>query len=740
MGQNVRTYEIMKHLHNSGFTIDYFSLENFCSDGDFSNFDELNSENLVRNLYLYDYKEVTSYKNREDHESNPLDWVTPNMAAKFKNILSVNEYDYIVVIYAYMANLLKNFETSARKIEFVEDFLTVAHYVRDGYMDFGGLFTNEIGVSEYFDDLLYISHDEKILFEKFHADKNHYYLPHFLKKGTLTNQEKDIDLFFIGHDNPYNIIGIQWFFEHVYPYMNKDIRIHIAGKVTSHISISYENITMSGFVEDLADMYNRTKISMCPLLSGTGQKIKVVEAMSYGIPIVCTARGVDGFPDKNHNGCLVTDDPKKFAKYINDLHNDKSLYKEKAREVADYFNKFFSYERNIPVLNRVFGIYPKRAYFTDKTPEVNGLAVAGRMLNVAQEGIKAEGGARTKGKYRTTVENVPLISIITVVFNGAKKLERTIQSVLGQSYPNIEYIIIDGGSTDGSVEIIEKYADQIDYYVSQKDDGIYDAMNKGVALCFGEYIGVVNSDDIMLKDGVYDAITEILRNNADYVAAQDYCVDRDGNFVGDYLVSHIDERCLVARNPCNHGAMLIGKNVYDKIGYYDIKYRYAADYKFQAAVCVDKQFKGCKLHKNIHYFEMAGASITQREESLREVGEIIAEFVPDIDNRQLQSLISFMHEFNISDEIWSDLEKLIESGVYTNLQEEFLVSEMVKYGYSGKYAVIHVSQKTEEITEVNTVTVTKSVILGRTITLKKLVKYALPYGVVRFIQVKRYGW
>ena len=89
----------------------------------------------------------------------------------------------------------------------------------------------------------------------------------------------------------------------------------------------------------------------------------------------------------------------------------------------------------------------------------------------------------------------PLVSIVTVVFNGEKHLEQTIQSVINQTYDNVEYIIIDGGSTDGTLNIIHKYEGQIDYWMSETDKGIYDAMNKGIQTATGEFIAFINADD-----------------------------------------------------------------------------------------------------------------------------------------------------------------------------------------------------------------------------------------------------
>jgi glycosyltransferase involved in cell wall biosynthesis len=97
-------------------------------------------------------------------------------------------------------------------------------------------------------------------------------------------------------------------------------------------------------------------------------------------------------------------------------------------------------------------------------------------------------------KYGITIR--PLITIITVVFNGEEHLENTIISVIAQNYQNLEYIIIDGGSTDGTLDIIKRYEERIDLWVSEKDYGIYDAMNKGVSFSNGKYIQFLNSGDL----------------------------------------------------------------------------------------------------------------------------------------------------------------------------------------------------------------------------------------------------
>lgn len=101
---------------------------------------------------------------------------------------------------------------------------------------------------------------------------------------------------------------------------------------------------------------------------------------------------------------------------------------------------------------------------------------------------------------------LPLVSIITVVYNGEKFLEETIQSIINQTYNNVEYIIIDGGSTDGTVDIIKKHTSSIDYWISEKDNGIYDAMNKGIVVATGEWINFMNAGDGFTDNGMLEKI------------------------------------------------------------------------------------------------------------------------------------------------------------------------------------------------------------------------------------------
>lgn len=122
------------------------------------------------------------------------------------------------------------------------------------------------------------------------------------------------------------------------------------------------------------------------------------------------------------------------------------------------------------------------------------------------------GGLRTKEILKTSQPEKPLITVITVVYNGVENLEQTILSVVNQTYDNIEYILIDGNSTDGTLDIIKKYEDKIDYWQSEPDKGIYDAMNKGIKLASGEWINFMNAGDVFYEQKTIQTFLKKINN------------------------------------------------------------------------------------------------------------------------------------------------------------------------------------------------------------------------------------
>lgn len=174
-----------------------------------------------------------------------------------------------------------------------------------------------------------------------------------------------------------------------------------------------------------------------------------------------------------------------------------------------------------------------RLVFNDKCLIVNEKEDNSTFLLPEGEDRKGEGGLRTKGYFKKSYKGKPLISIITVVYNGEKYLEETIQSVINQTYENVEYIIIDGGSTDGTLEIIKKYEDKIDYWVSEKDGGIYDAMNKGIDVATGEWLNFMNAGDSFYSN---QTLMEVF-NNKNYELYNILYGDVETNY-GNFKIIH----------------------------------------------------------------------------------------------------------------------------------------------------------------------------------------------------------
>lgn len=176
----------------------------------------------------------------------------------------------------------------------------------------------------------------------------------------------------------------------------------------------------------------------------------------------------------------------------------------------------------------------------------------------------------------------PKVSIITVCYNSEKTIEDTIKSVVNQTYPNIEYIVIDGVSTDNTLSIINKYKEQITTIVSEKDNGIYDAINKGIGLATGDIIANLNSDDFYIDDKVIaDVVATFEKEKTDTLYADLYYVDAvDTNKIVRYWKSKQYKEGLFLKGWMPpHPTFFVKKEVYQKHGLFDLQFKSAADYE-----------------------------------------------------------------------------------------------------------------------------------------------------------------
>jgi len=175
----------------------------------------------------------------------------------------------------------------------------------------------------------------------------------------------------------------------------------------------------------------------------------------------------------------------------------------------------------------------------------------------------------------------PKISIVTPSYNQAHFLEETIQSVLNQLYPNLEYIIIDGGSADDSVNIIKKYSDRVTYWVSEKDKGQTDAVNKGFRIATGEIIGWINSDDLYLP-GAFTTIAEAFNSSdADVIYGDYVLITEEGEeYIKRYEIPFNFNFLVYGVNFIGQPSSFMRRSVLDRFGFLDEKLQYAMDLEY----------------------------------------------------------------------------------------------------------------------------------------------------------------
>jgi glycosyltransferase involved in cell wall biosynthesis len=237
---------------------------------------------------------------------------------------------------------------------------------------------------------------------------------------------------------------------------------------------------------------------------------------------------------------------------------------------------------------------------------------------------RAEGGRRLAGRIAPGTADAPLVSAITVVFNGARHLQETIDAVAMQSYPHIEHIVIDGGSTDGTLEILRRNADKLGFWMSEPDAGLYDAMNKGIALVTDpeSYVLFANADDSLYSpDAVSRAM--LLGGGADLVYGK--MVLSDDQIAG-VAGREVDLDDLARQTLC-HPATFVRRRVFDQVGKFDTDYRIAADYD-HIVRCFSAKVTTRFVDVIVSRMRMGGLSDDRFMLSCRERKEVIRKHFP----------------------------------------------------------------------------------------------------------------
>ncbi|MBQ9991375.1 MAG: glycosyltransferase [Lachnospiraceae bacterium] len=207
-------------------------------------------------------------------------------------------------------------------------------------------------------------------------------------------------------------------------------------------------------------------------------------------------------------------------------------------------------------------------------------------------------------------ENI-LVSIITVCYNSEKTIERTVKSMLSQSYSNYEYLIVDGKSTDKTLDIVRQYEPLFQgrmRVISEADQGIYDAMNKGISLASGELIGMINSDDYYEADALEIMVGEYLKKREPHMILYGFQRNFQGEREKSTVLFHHD---FLVEQMITHPTCFVTKKVYEDFGKFDLSYRSSADYEFMLRLYQKQKVVFHPVYKVIANFQMGGMSSSQ---------------------------------------------------------------------------------------------------------------------------------
>jgi len=361
-GNNARAFALLQYFKTKKHEIDYVGIgsKSFSND----HLEPMKAADLIENGFLLNrdkrisktlsYLFTYAIPNKLKGRIRDFDRTRFGHKEQFSRILKDNQYDYIIISYAYWAELIREnkYLKNAKLIIDTHDFLT-SQFQNQKRFNLGKYFNKEVELLNLFQKVCVISSDENYVFSQFVASEV-ITISHALEaKFQFNSTQKKYDLVYVASSNEHNMKSAKWFFEQVYPKLNSNLSICVVGKINEHIP-ELPNVTKMHFVEDLDQVYSESRVAICPMLSGTGLKIKVVEALSFGLPVVCNPRGIDGLINKTNNGCLVTEDATTFSNYIEQLLTDSNFYQQQQTLSENFFVNYLSVESVYATLDKVF--------------------------------------------------------------------------------------------------------------------------------------------------------------------------------------------------------------------------------------------------------------------------------------------------------------------------------------------------------------------------------------------------
>lgn len=369
-GVHARYLQLLRYFRARGLGVDMLSLENFVDEWPA---EHRGGNDLVREVFLFDRTRGTETvgppgKARPGRglfrrRKRPRRPAFPNLAfremqAQLDEIFRRRPYAQILIAYVHWAPLVESLPAECERILTVEDFITLNLFERhQGKIPLGECIDEEVRRVRLFQHAICISGEELAFFSRLCPATRMHHIPHFLPAPALdARDDKRHDVVYVGSDNPFNQEGATWFLEEVYPLLREARRVVVVGSVNRHLAAyrtRYPEIEFVPHVEDLGAIYRSSRVAICPIFGGTGLKIKVVEALAYGLPVVCTPQGMVGMPSGT-TGCAVADSAPGFAARLTALLQDPGAHAEARAASLACFHANFSEAEAYRRLDRVF--------------------------------------------------------------------------------------------------------------------------------------------------------------------------------------------------------------------------------------------------------------------------------------------------------------------------------------------------------------------------------------------------
>ncbi|MGI6680211.1 MAG: glycosyltransferase [Bdellovibrionota bacterium] len=527
-GVQARVFDIIQAFQKIGFEVNYVS----------SNlYDERNNDETLPNKLLVNYG-IKSFIHKADKSDDcykrGIGWkrtYAPSLKAYFKDVYNEIKPDVVVVNYAYDADVIDlNLCKNSVNIIDMNDALTISNSIMDytnvavealknsfgkpnilniikeskfnDFLDIDFIHhqkktmdQEELDVYDTFDITLAISKKEEDMVTEGSKNKNAFFLPQIFKPKDITSSYADYPIFIVG-PSALNTQAYLFFALKVLPLILKEepnFKLKVFGKASLNYQ-KFDGIELMGFVENLDDIYKNAPFAISPLLSGTGQQIKVVESMAYGVPVVMFDCLQESAPITSGKEGFIAKDEYDFAKYCLKLFNDRKLAFELGQNAKEKTGLLYN---------------EKKKYYSD--------------LYYLIEEKKAEklNSISSNSKFTTEIKviDAPLVSVIMPAYNKAKYLKESIESVMLQDYPNVELIIVNDGSTDNSLSVLEseikKYPHKNIRLYSKDNLGVAHTRNYGFFRAKGDYFMNFDADDILQASYISKCIRQLEKDNAD---------------------------------------------------------------------------------------------------------------------------------------------------------------------------------------------------------------------------------